>query len=612
MSKRMHSTVAISIALNLIVVITLTTSLSTGSFGKRVTPTRITGVISTHIKRSSMAFVSRSGSSLLLNGQPFRFAGANMHWLALDDSIDYPSQFRVNDALDAAKEMGLTVIRSHDLGISTGCQNCIEPSPGVFNETALEQVDYVIKAAGDRGLRLIIPLTDNWHYSAGGKHNFTDWRGISDENLFYYKPQVIRDFETYISVLLNRVNIYTGIPYKDDPTILAWETGNELQPPTSWTQIISTYIKSIDPKHLVIDGREGIDPNAASLTNVDILSDHYYPKSIVQMNTDARAATKAGKAFIVGEFDWNDANGGDSLSNFLADVQDNPGVAGDTFWELWSHDDQYGYISGDQYTLHYPGDTAAMRSNVQLLRSYAYKMSNLPVPPDSLPGTSLLETVIMNGSTNTLIWRGTAVAASYTIERSTMGPDGPWAVICNQCATDNDTPWVDTQVPAGPLWYRVTAYNLSGIAGPPSASYQAGSRGMMIDNLNDWGKVYKHSSNLTFDTTNVQYMRGDTSRAIRTTATCEFITWKQANMVSFQAIAYFWPYEPVSSFSFYTSENGTNWTVVMPGVVSIYGDWQEYIYTLQDLSGVNYVKMVWNNITGQPWNPNLGAVNILY
>ena len=108
----------------------------------------------------------------MLDRQPFRFAGANIDWLALDDSTNYPSQFRVNDALDAAKEMGLTVICSHDLGISSGCPNCIEPSLDVFNETALEHVDYVIKAAADRGLRLIIPLTDNWRYPAGGKHNF--------------------------------------------------------------------------------------------------------------------------------------------------------------------------------------------------------------------------------------------------------------------------------------------------------------------------------------------------------------------------------------------------------------------------------------------------------
>ena len=246
-------------------------------------------------KADNVAFVTRSGTQFMLNGQPFRFAGANMHWLALDDNTNYPSQFRVNDGLDAAKEMGLTVIRSHDLGISTGCANCIEPSLGVFNETALEHDDYVIKAAADRGLRLIIPLTDNYHYPAGGKHNFTDWRGISDENQFYTNKQVISDFEAYISVLLNRVNIYTGVAYKNDPTILAWETGNELQAPTSWTQTISTYIKSIDGNHLVVDGRAGIDPNAASLTNVDILSNHYYPKSVKKMTADASGGGEGGQ-----------------------------------------------------------------------------------------------------------------------------------------------------------------------------------------------------------------------------------------------------------------------------------------------------------------------------
>src|SRR6185312_6453731 len=143
-------------------------------------------------------FVTRSGSHLLLNGSPFRFAGANLHWLMLDDSTNYVSQFRINDGLDMAQEMGATVVRAHDVGISTGCKNCIEPSLAVFNQSALEHDDYVIKAAGEHGIRLVIPLTDNYHYPAGGKHNFTDWRGISDENQFYTNTMVIRDFETYI------------------------------------------------------------------------------------------------------------------------------------------------------------------------------------------------------------------------------------------------------------------------------------------------------------------------------------------------------------------------------------------------------------------------------
>jgi len=31
---------------------------------------------------------------------------------------------------------------------------------------------------------------------------------------------------------------------------------------------------------------------------------------------------------------------------------------------------------------------------------------------------------------------------------------------------------------------------------------------------------------------------------------------------------------------------------------------------LQGLSNTNYVKMVWNNLTGQAWNPQLGTVSI--
>ncbi len=43
------------------------------------------------------AFVTRSGSQLLLRGQPFRFSGPNIYWLGLDGnlgSVAYPTNWR--------------------------------------------------------------------------------------------------------------------------------------------------------------------------------------------------------------------------------------------------------------------------------------------------------------------------------------------------------------------------------------------------------------------------------------------------------------------------------------------------------------------------------------
>ena len=60
-------------------------------------------------------FVTRSGDSLMLNGQPFRFSGANIYWGGLDDGgrtgLNYPAPFRVDSALQTAADMGETVMQ---------------------------------------------------------------------------------------------------------------------------------------------------------------------------------------------------------------------------------------------------------------------------------------------------------------------------------------------------------------------------------------------------------------------------------------------------------------------------------------------------------------------
>jgi hypothetical protein len=426
-------------------------------------------------KYPTTLFVKRSGSSLLLNGKTFRFSGANIYWLGLLETGQgnvYPSSFEVEDALATARAMGATVIRSHTLGISVGCTLCLEIDRGVFNQAAFQHIDFAMRAAADHGLKLIIPLVDNWRYYHGGKHTFTDWLGLNNEDLFYSNPQTIADFQQYISVLLNHVNIYTGVAYKNDPTILAWELGNELHAPLDWEQTIANSIKSIDGNHLIASGsynwdaRKSLFIHELTLSSIDIYTGHYYPPSIPNLEEQAALAQSANKVFIAEEYDWN-TDKGDTLYSFLSAIEQST-IAGDLYWSLFSHNDTYGYVQhNEHFTLHYPGNTPDMQERVNILRTHAYTMSGLPVPTNDVPGTPLITSI----QHNKIFWRGADDAYTYTIERSTISSNGPWTILCNRCATDNDSPWTDLTQPTGQLWYRIKASTSYDTNGPYSDIY---------------------------------------------------------------------------------------------------------------------------------------------
>lgn len=352
---------------------------------------------------ASSEFVTRKGSRLQLGGSTFRFAGANEYWLGLDDNLrdaagqpTHPTDFRIDSGLNSAVAAGLTVVRSQSMGISVGCAACVEPSLGVFDDAAFASADYALYRAGQLGLKMIIPLTDQWRYYHGGISTFTSWRGYpNDPNTsvtagsshterdvelnFYTDPKVVGDFQTYIAHLLDHVNPYTGLAWKDDPTVLAWETGNELWTANpTWTEQIASFIKNwVGARQLVADGSgaDGMHVADAAIDapDVDMVSGHFYPVDTGWMATDAAVAAAHQKVYFVGEFAWTDLA---ASARLLAAAQADPQVSGDLVWSILPYqEDATPEPHGDGYALYSPGTTDPMRQFLDLLSAHAKAMN---------------------------------------------------------------------------------------------------------------------------------------------------------------------------------------------------------------------------------------------
>ena len=474
-------------------------------------------------------FVRRVGTRLTLGGESYRYSGPNVEWLGIeaygpDDALGprYPSHLEVDDALDTARMMGARVVRSQTLGDSVGCDLCIEPRPGVFHPEAFRAIDYAIKAAHERGLRLIITLVgDCSNCERAGEGEYVSWANRQDLRQFFTDPEVIAAFEKHIGAVLNHKNTLTGIAYKDDPTILAWENCNicglsalgpdfkkNPGPYLRWIDTIGSYVKSIDKNHLYEDnsGFFFFDKRALDAKTTDIVTAEYYPhwdplfgfghKTTAQtFSQNATMVTAKGKVYVVNEFGWDvtDWPTRKEFKTVLKTLRSDSRISGDDYWALQAHADKFGWQltsaptnsasyakwgeSGQWWSLFYGGVTtminsaSEMQARAELLRAHAFAMAGLPVPPHPVPATP----VITFKGVGILGWHGSAGAVVYTVQRRTSG-SSHWETICDRCATDADTPWVDREAEHSSLTallsteYRVIAYNADGKASAPSAA----------------------------------------------------------------------------------------------------------------------------------------------
>ena len=264
-------------------------------------------------------FVTRSGSQLLLDGQPYRFTGLNIYnansdgwcWYAMDDGS------ALDEAL-AAIGPGKKVFRSwffQPLAIGGGARDW-------------SAFDHTLDVAGSHGKKVIATLSDQWGECGDGGLNGFKTQSWYEAGYEQGDPGMLVSYRDWVAEVVTR--------YRDDPRIAFWQLMNEAEVKPSegdpcpgdgsdqaqvlgdWTADVAGLVKSIDPNHLVSLGTIGSGQCGASgdqyedlhaIPEIDLCEYHDYGSPAVPIPGDEwnglqvrlEQCTALGKPLFVGE-----------------------------------------------------------------------------------------------------------------------------------------------------------------------------------------------------------------------------------------------------------------------------------------------------------------------
>ncbi len=458
------------------------------------------------------AFISCRNGRLYELDREFRFFGLaapNLHQnegqLEPDDSNRWPDEYESQDVLESLHQIGSRATRSFGLSVAIPS----EPGahllgPGEYCEEAFICLDRVLAIAASKNIRVIFPFIDSHSFErVRGIDEMCSWRGKSGHD-FWSDEELKDDFKKLITDVLNRRNSVTGILYKDDPAILAWQLGNELdsyhadrgldydegqEKLTQWSVEMAAYIKSIDNRHLVMEagGERDVYLDDA---NIDILSDHYYeywnkligkPWELAPIHLESMRRIADKKPLIVDEFGLASLANLESLMNAIIES----GCVGGLLWSVRGHRRDGGFYYHNEggtnvNSYHWPGFSVGSayheREVLSLLRQKAFEICGSTPPALSCPA---IAPVLLSCDGGKLVWRGVAGASSYRIERR-VGSEDSWStiaakvedatiddVVALETSRQSDLPPIFTDRPYrhGAL-YRVIAANEAGESNP--------------------------------------------------------------------------------------------------------------------------------------------------
>lgn len=269
-------------------------------------------------------FVKVQDGVFIRAGEPYYYVGTNFWYGAILGSEGQGGdRKRLCKELDAMKKMGIDNLRilvgaDGERGVKTKVEPTLQVKPGVYNDTILAGLDYLLMEMGKRQMVAVLYLNNSWEWSGGygfylecageGKAPRPDDDGYPAYMNFvsrYASNEKAHDlFYDHVSFILNRTNRYTGKRYVDDTAIMSWQIGNEprafsreaLPAFERWIAEAAALIRSIDGNHLISIGSEGswgcendygVYERICADKNIDYCNVHLWPYNWGWANKDS-------------------------------------------------------------------------------------------------------------------------------------------------------------------------------------------------------------------------------------------------------------------------------------------------------------------------------------
>jgi len=481
-------------------------------------------------------FITRRGDRLYDGDREFRFVSVNMpdvlqiisnyRFDGEYQQIRYrvPDEFEQRDALRTVRQLGGRVVRTFVITCSDrdnpAAMFNVSANPVVPNESAIAALDRLLLIGREEGVRLLVPLIAYNSAVRGDPSTYGPdfWVVGSEANL---------KFKNMLEQLLGRTNPLNGIPYRDDPTVFGWHTGNELvigEDPVRrlWLHDIAAFIKRLAPSQLLIDGRNrpfdvyDLYDEFAADPNIDAVSYHTY-RNLPQADTPAgtlrliRDQLRGRIPLIVTEVAMYTPP--DALRELLDEVISG-GTVGAQFWAVRFHNRDGGFYKhsdrASQFEdLNWPGFTDPRldlpeipreRELLGILHDYAARITGNPPVPVTVPTAPVL---LPAADVGHISWQGSAGASTYAIERA-PAHDGPWMRLADNfgdhLATYTPLFCDNTAAIGRTYFYRVIASSSAGSSAPSNIiGPLRPDRLWLVDDLLDDASWDRASANLEID-----------------------------------------------------------------------------------------------------------------